>query len=101
MGERCCFRCGPFDRTRALSLGPLNPGFETRFAKSGAFAGDQRSLTELRAGISRTRIGDDLTRIIELCQAPADEFIQSKLFRPPDFDGALYRLADCYPAHPN
>jgi hypothetical protein len=34
-----------------LSSGLFQPGFETRFAKSGVFAGDQRAITNLRAGI--------------------------------------------------
>jgi hypothetical protein len=34
-----------------LSSGLFQPGFETRFAKSGAFTGDQRALTNLRARI--------------------------------------------------
>jgi len=48
------------------------PSFESRFAKSGVFAGDERSLADLRAGVSRVWVGDDFAGIFEAGQPPAD-----------------------------
>src|SRR6266403_1618008 len=48
MADRCCSRGGLRIFTHVLPRGLLDPGFETYLAKSGVFAGDQRSLTELR-----------------------------------------------------
>ena len=86
-------------RTRDLTCGLAEPGFETRFAKSGIFAGDQRALTKFRAGVSGVLVNDDFARIFECGQAPLDEFIHAKLLRPSNFDDAIYWLTYCNPGH--
>src|SRR5262249_38632364 len=60
---------------------------------------NERSLTDLRAGIKHIRVGYHLASIIEMGQSPPDQFIDAKLFRPSNFDGAIDRLSDSHPAY--
>jgi len=57
---------------RRSCCGLSEPTFESRFAKSGVFAGDERSLADLRAGVSRVWVGDNFAGIFEAGHPPAD-----------------------------
>jgi len=79
--------------------GLSKPRFETRFAKPGVVAGDQRALLDFRTRVSGVRVSDDLARIIERCQSPPYKFIDAKRFGAPNFDSAVDGLSDSDPAH--
>src|SRR5258707_13283465 len=66
------------------------PVFKTRRAESRALIGNQRPLAHLDAVVPPVRVGDHLAGIPKRRQGPSGEFIQMKLFRPPDFNGALH-----------
>src|SRR3954468_6912701 len=66
------------------------PVFEMRRAESRALIGNQRPLAHLDAVVPPVRVGDHLAGIPKRRQGPSGEFIQTKLFRPPDFNGALH-----------
>src|SRR5258707_3135985 len=66
------------------------PVVETRRAESRALIGNQRPLAHLDAGVPPVRVRDHLAGIPQRRQGPSGEFIKMKLFRPPDFNGALH-----------
>jgi len=82
-------------RTRNLCYGLSQPGFETGLAESCIIAWKQCSLADLRSVVKRLWVGDDFAGIFERGQAPPDEFIQAKLFRPSNFDDGVYRRPYC------
>jgi hypothetical protein len=84
---------------RGFGCGLREPGFEARVAEPGVFAGDERSFADFRAGVARARVSDDFAGIVEGGQAPADEFVQTKLFRAANFNDAIYRRGDGDPAY--
>jgi hypothetical protein len=70
------------------------PGFERRFAEPGIFTRDERALLHLDAVVASVRVSDNLTRILACGKTFPDEFIETELFRPPNFKGAFDGLAD-------
>src|SRR5215469_10489529 len=82
--------------TRWLRRGALKPVCKMRFAKPGVFVWDESTLADLRAGIERVRVDDDLSRIIERGQPQPDKFIHSELFRASNFDDTVDRLSDSH-----
>src|SRR5438477_5984839 len=86
-------------RTRNLCCGLSQPGFETGLAESSVIARKQCSLAEFRSSVTRVWISDDFAGVFERGQAPPYEFIQAKLFGPPYFDRAIYRLAYSNPSY--
>src|SRR5882757_6902954 len=80
VGDRSRFR-------RRLS----EPGVETRLAESCVIAGNECPLTQLHAVVTRVRVSDNLARIIACGQTSPDEFIETKLFWPAYFNGAIHR----------
>src|SRR5215831_17367319 len=66
------------------------PVFETRLAESRVIVGNQRPLAHLDAVVPPVWVGDDLAGIVKRRQGPLGEFIQTELFRPPDFNGAIH-----------
>src|SRR5581483_10747062 len=69
----------------------LEPLVETRRAESRVILGNQRPLAHRNAVVAPVRIRDHLAGIVKRRQGPSGEFIQVKLFRPPDFNRALHR----------
>src|SRR5258705_432468 len=80
-------------RARNLCCGLSEPGFETGLAESCVLTRHQRLIRDSRPRVKGVRVGDDLAWIFERGQAPPYEFIDAKLFRPPDFDDAVHRRA--------
>lgn len=66
---------GDHFRPRILTRVPFlrlhQPGFKMRLNKSRIITWDQRSVTDLRARVTRLRVGDDLARITKSSQKPA------------------------------
>ena len=86
-------------RTLDLTCGLTEPGFETRLAESRVVAGNECALAHLHAVVARVRVSDNLARILACGQTPPDEFIETKLFRPPYFNGAIHWWAHRDPAY--
>ena len=75
---------------RALTLRLAEPGFETRLAKSRIIAGNERLLAYGDTVVTRLWISNNLTRILPRGQTSPNEFIETKLFRSPDFNSAIH-----------
>src|SRR5215470_3681195 len=86
-------------RTRNLRRGRSEPAFETGLAEPCVIARNEGFLSEPRSRIARVRVSDHFAGIFEGGQAPPNQFIQTKLFRPSNFDGAIYRRAHPDPAY--
>src|SRR4051794_5153402 len=78
-------------RTRELACGLTEPGFEARLSEPCAIVGNQCSLADHCPGVKCSRVSDNFTGISECSQSPAHELVDAKLFRPSDFDSAIYR----------
>src|SRR5262249_30089332 len=65
------------------------PSFESRFAESRVFAGDECAVVDVCAGIERVRIGDDLAMIAELLEATTHEFVEREFFGATRFDDTV------------
>src|SRR5260370_20133 len=79
--------------------GMFEPVRETRLAEPRVIARNECALAKLHAVVARVRVSDNLARILVCGQALPDEFIETKLFRPPYFNGAVHRRARRDPAH--
>src|ERR1700731_1142355 len=79
--------------------GMFEPVRETRLAEPRVIARNECALAKLHAVVARVRVSDNLARIFVCGQALRDEFIETKLFRPPYFNGAIHRRARRDPAH--
>lgn len=78
-------------RLRGLFCRLLEPVFEARLAESRVVVRNQRPLAHLDTVVARVRVRDYLAWILARSQVPSGEFIQTKLFGPPDFNGAIHR----------
>ena len=74
-----CPKCGMFDPVR-----------ETRLAESCVIAGKECALAKLHAVVARVRVCDNLAWILSCGKKLPDEFIETKLFRPPYLNGAIH-----------
>jgi hypothetical protein len=77
----------------------IKPGFETRLTESRVIFRNQCPLTHFDTEVARLRVSDNLARIFVCRQAHSDEFIQTKLFRPAYFNGAIHWRACRDPAY--
>src|SRR6266481_5763793 len=77
-------------RLRGLFGSVNEPVLETRLSESRVIVRNQRPLAHLDAVIPPVRVGDHLAGILKRRQVPPDEFIQTKLFGSPDFNGAIH-----------
>lgn len=74
-----CPKCGLFEPVR-----------EARLAQLRVIAGNECPVTQLHAVVTRVRVSDNLARIIARGQSSPDEFIETKLFWPTYFNGAIH-----------
>src|SRR5689334_8063011 len=72
---------------RRFRRGLSEPGFETRPAELSSIVGNERLLAYLDTVVARLRVCDNFARILVCGQTFPDEFIETKLFRPPYFNG--------------
>src|SRR4051795_8983562 len=77
-------------RLRGLFGSANKPVFETRLAESRVVVRNQRPLAHLETVVPPVRVGDHLAGILKRCEVPPDDFIQTKLFGSPDFNGSLH-----------
>src|SRR5260370_7895317 len=84
---------------RNLRCRLTEPGFETCLPEPCVIARKQCSFTDFRSRVTSIWVSNNFTWIFERGQAPPDQFIQAKLFRSRDFDGAICRRADRDPSH--
>src|SRR5258708_16499761 len=75
---------------RRFRRGLSEPGVETRRAESCVIAGNECPLTQLHSVVTCVRVSDNLARIVACCQTSPDEFIETKLFWPAYFNGAIH-----------
>src|SRR5258705_5153420 len=83
--------CRPQIRLWDLFRNVTEPVFEARLAESRVIGRNQGPLAHLDTEVARVRVRDDLAGILARSQVPSDEFIQTKLFRTPYFNGAVHR----------
>src|ERR1700674_2213843 len=76
-------------RLRGLFCRLIEPVFEVRLAQLRVIVGSQCPFAHRDPVVTRVRVRDYLARILAGSQVPSGEFIQTKLFRPPDFNGAI------------
>src|SRR5688572_26481277 len=76
-------------RSRYLKRGAPEPVFETGFTESWVIARNQRVLIQLGSKIPRVRVRDNLARIVAYAQGKTDTFVETKLFGPRYFNGAI------------
>src|SRR5215472_1398888 len=91
--------CGLRFRMSDLTGGLIQPSFVASLAESRVIARKQCFLADFRSRVTSIWISDDFAGIFERGQAAPDQFIHAKLFRPCNFDDAVYRLTYCNPAH--
>src|SRR6266478_8161907 len=89
----------PLVGARSFRRGLSDPGYETRLAESRAIAGNECLLAHFDSVVARLRVCDNLARILFCGQVLPGEFIETKLFRSPYFNGAIHRRARRDPAH--
>src|SRR5580704_4614345 len=78
-------RCRLRRRTRNLWCGLSQPGFEPGLAETCVIVRNERPLAHLDAVVPPMRVGDHLARILVRVEKPPGEFIEAKLFWPPQF----------------
>ena len=84
MGDRRCFHCALRIPTRVLFCGLCEPGFEPRLTQSRVIAGKESAFAQLHAVAASVWVCDNFSRILVCGETLSDEFIETKLFRPPD-----------------
>src|SRR5215471_4328694 len=84
------FSSGLRNRTRDLTCGLAEPGFETRLPELRVVSGNQCPLAHLYSVVARVRVSDNLTRVLACHEISPDQFIETKLFRPPYFNRAVH-----------
>ncbi len=72
-------------------LWKAEPVFEARLAKLGVIAGHECALAQLCTEVSRVWVCDHLARIVAFAESLPDEFVETKLFWPRHFNGAVQR----------
>ena len=77
--------------TRDDLFSSAKPVIEARLAESRVIVRNQCPLAYRDTEITRVRVGDYLAWILARSQVPSDEFVQTKLFGPPYFNGAIHR----------
>ena len=83
------FFCRLPSRGRHLISGLAKPRFETRRSESRVTAGNEGGFAHLNAVVARLRVGNNLARILACGKSSPDQFIQTKLFRAPQFNGSI------------
>ena len=68
----------------------IEPVFEKCLAQLRVIVRNQCPLAHRDPDVARVRVRDYLARILARSQVPPGEFIQAKLFRPPDFNHAVH-----------
>ena len=91
VGDPRCFRGTLRIPARVLCRGLCEPGLEARLTESRVIAGKERAFAYLDAVVARVRVRDYVAWILARSQVSTDEFIETKLFRPSDFNGAIHR----------
>src|SRR5205823_9241867 len=89
VAPRRFFYCRLPSRSRDLICGLAEPRFQTRVSESRVTAGNEGGLAHLNAVVARLRVGEYLARILACGKSSPDQFIQTKLFRAPYFNGAI------------
>lgn len=70
--------------------GMFEPVRETCLAEPRVIGRNECAFANLYAVIARVWVSDNLARIIPCGKSLPDEFIETKLFRPPYFNGAIH-----------
>ncbi len=89
--KACLSRRGMGSRNSRCRL----PGFEVDLSEPCVSHWKQRCLAEFRSRVACVWVGDDIAGILQRSQSPPHQFIHPKLFRPCNFDHAIYRLTCC------
>src|SRR5689334_9997941 len=77
--------------TRTLRSGFSEPGFETSLTEPCSFVRHECFEAQLRSGVTRFRVSDDLAGIVECGQSLPDQFVNTKLFGACYLDSPIYR----------
>src|SRR5215217_4827770 len=85
-------------RAEALDPGLTEPVLEAGLGESGVLAGQECALLQFYAEVARLRIGDHFAWIAEFPEESSDEFVQTELLWPRNFNDAVDRRSYGDPA---